>query len=49
MKTNTFSPPFGGYKKRKGIIAFDRRMELLGFENYDDLKEAQCKWVDSAI
>ncbi len=25
-------------KKRKGIIDFDRLMDLLGFENYDDLK-----------
>ena len=24
-------------------------MELLGFENYDDLKEAHYKWVDSAM
>ena len=24
-------------------------MELLGFENYDDLKEAHCKWADSAL
>jgi hypothetical protein len=24
-------------------------MGLLGFENYDDLKEAHCKWVDSEI
>ena len=24
-------------KKRKGIIDFDRLMDLLGFENYDDL------------
>jgi len=27
-------------KKRKGIIDFDRLMGLLGFENYDDLKDA---------
>jgi hypothetical protein len=37
------------HRKRKGIIDFDRLMDLLGFENYDDLKEAHAKWVDSAI
>ena len=36
-------------KKRKGIIDFDRLMGLLGFENYDDLKEALYKWVDSEV
>ena len=36
-------------RKRKGIVDFDRLMDLLGFETYDDLKEAHCKWVDSAI
>jgi len=46
---------FGGYneiqtpRKRKGIIDFDRLMDLLGFDNYDDLKEAHYKWVDSAV
>jgi putative transposase len=35
-------------KKRKGIIDFDRLMGLLGFENYDALKDAHYKWVDSA-
>jgi len=35
-------------RKRKGIIDFDRLMELLNFENYDDLKAAHYKWVDSA-
>ena len=34
---------------QKGIIDFNRLMDLLGFENYDDLKEAHCKWVDSAM
>jgi putative transposase len=34
-------------RKRKGIIDFDRLMGLLGFENYEDLKEAHCKWVAS--
>ncbi len=36
-------------RKRKGIIDFDRLMDLLGFENDDDLKDAHCKWVDSAM
>ena len=36
-------------KKRKGIIDFDRLMNLLGFENYDDLKDAHYKWVESEI
>ena len=36
-------------QKRKGIIDFDRLMELLGFENYDDLKDAHHKSVDSAM
>ena len=35
-------------KKRKGIIDFDRLMDLLGFENYD-VKNAHYKWVDSAM
>jgi len=37
------------HRKRKGIIDFDRLMDLLGFENYDDLKDAHYKWVDSAM
>ena len=36
-------------KKRKGIIDFGRLMDLLGLENYDDLKDAHSKWVDSTI
>jgi putative transposase len=36
-------------RKRKGIIDFNRLMDLLGFENYDDLKEAHFHWVDSAV
>jgi hypothetical protein len=36
-------------RKRKGIIDFDRLIGLLGFENYDDLRDAHCKWVDSAM
>ena len=36
-------------KKRKGIIDFDRLLGLLGFENYDDLKEAHYKWAYSEI
>ena len=35
-------------RKRKGIIDFDRLMDLLGFESYTDLKAAHYKWVDSA-
>jgi len=34
-------------RKRKGIIDFDRLMYLLGFENYDDLKDDHYKWVES--
>ena len=36
-------------RKRKSIIDFDRLMNLLGLQNYDDLKDAQYKWVNSAI
>jgi hypothetical protein len=36
-------------RKRKGIIDFDRLMDLLGFNNYDDLKDAHSRWVDSEI
>jgi putative transposase len=36
-------------RKRKGIIDFGRLIDLLGFENYDDLKEAHCQWADSAV
>ncbi|MDD4393912.1 MAG: transposase [Desulfobacterales bacterium] len=36
-------------RKRKGIIDFDRLMDLLGFENHDDLKAAHCKWVGSEL
>ncbi len=36
-------------RKRKGIIDFDRLMGLLGFENYDDLKDAHSRWVDSEM
>lgn len=36
-------------RKRKGIIDFDRLMGLLGFENYDDLKDTLYKWVNSAM
>jgi putative transposase len=34
---------------RKGIIDFKRLMELLGFETYEQLKQAHFKWVNSAI
>jgi hypothetical protein len=37
------------HRKRKGIIDFDRLMDLLGFENYADYKDAHYKWVDSAM
>ena len=30
-------------------LYFDRRMGLLGFENYDDLKDAHYKWVNSVM
>jgi putative transposase len=33
-------------RKRKGIIDFDRLMDLLSFEDYDVLKRALYKWVD---
>ena len=36
-------------RKRKGIIDFDRLMDLLGFNNYDDLKDAHSRWVDSVM
>ncbi len=36
-------------RTRKGIIDFDRLMGLLGFETYEQLKQAHFKWVDSAI
>ena len=36
-------------RKRKGIIDFEQLMALLGFESYEDLKDAHGKWVDSAI
>jgi putative transposase len=36
-------------RKRKGIIDFDRLMGMLGFGNYDDLKDVHYKWVESAI
>jgi putative transposase len=36
-------------RKRKGIIDFDRLMTLVGFDNYDDLKDAHSRWVDSEM
>jgi putative transposase len=36
-------------KKRKGIIDFERLMDLLGFKKYDDLKEAHKQWVEMAV
>lgn len=36
-------------RKRKGIIDFDRLMDLLGFEGYDDLKDAHYNWAASEV
>ena len=36
-------------RKRKGIIDFGRLVDLLGFDNYDDLKDAHYKWMTGAI
>ena len=36
-------------RKRKRVIDFDRLMELLGFENHADLKDAHFKWVESQL
>jgi putative transposase len=36
-------------RKRKGIIDFDRLTGLLGFDTYEQLKNAHSKWIDSAI
>lgn len=36
-------------RARKGLIDFDRLMELLGLETYEQLRQAHFKWVDSAI
>jgi len=36
-------------RTRKGIIDFDRLMGLLGFDTYEQLKNAHFKWIDSAI
>ena len=36
-------------RKRKGIIDFDRLTDLLGFGNYDELKDAHYKWADSVM
>ena len=47
--------PWCGYyeiqnpRKRKGIIDFIRLTELLGFDTYEQLKNAHFKWIDSAI
>ena len=46
---------FSGYheiqnpRKRKRIVDFDRLMDLLGIESYDELKDSQHQWVDSAM
>jgi len=36
-------------RKRKVNYDFDGLIGLLRFENYDDLKDAHYKWVDSSI
>ena len=36
-------------RKRKGIIDFYRLINLLGFDNYDDLKDTHSRWVDSEM
>jgi putative transposase len=36
-------------KQRKGIIDFDRLISLLGFDSHPELREAQARWVESAI
>jgi putative transposase len=36
-------------KIRKGIIDFDRLTGLLGFDTYEQLKNAHFKWIESAI
>ncbi len=36
-------------RQRKGIIDFDRLMELLGFGNHDELRDAHCKWANSVL
>ena len=36
-------------RKRKGIIDFDRLIDLLGVETYEDLKAAHFKWVNSSL
>ena len=36
-------------RKRKGVIDFDRLTGLLGFDTYEQLKDAHCKWIDSAM
>ena len=46
---------FGGYneiqepKRKKVLIDYDRLRQLLGFENYEQVKEAHKKWVESAL
>lgn len=34
---------------RKGVIDFDRLIGLLGFDSYEQLKNAHFKWITSAI
>jgi hypothetical protein len=35
--------------EQKDIIDFDRLMSLLGFDNYDELKDARSRWLDSEM
>ncbi len=34
---------------RKSIIDFERLMELLGFDAYEQLKDAHSEWIDNAV
>ena len=36
-------------RKRKGIINFNRLTELLGFDTYEQLKNAHLNWIDCAV
>ena len=47
MKIDRLRPKY--WCLQVSFIDFDRLIDLLGFENYDDLKDAHYKWVDSAM
>ena len=36
-------------KRKKVLIDYDRLRQLPGFENYEQVKEAHKKWVESAL